>query len=156
MKKSSHKGVHWKTQLPVDYIDTSLVINTWETVVADLSGGKPARLWFIIVEQTNNGATAENLELELTINGTAYTVSLAAIASGVAQFVNVTHELTAGDFTLAFGTQVGTVGTFDRSPNKSIPFIAENITLIRVRQITDVDITSAQIEVNLVWDRLEP
>ena len=39
-KRTSAGGPkYWKTQLPVDYLDTSLTIDTWETVSADLSGG---------------------------------------------------------------------------------------------------------------------
>jgi len=154
MKKSSHKGVYWKTQLPVDYIDTSLVINTWETVIADLSGGKPARLWFIIVEQTNNGATAETIEFEITINGTAYTVTITADDS-TPYFIYVMHSLTAGDFT--FNSSTGNMTVLGIGYTQyAIPFSVDSVSLIRVRQTTDVDGTSAQIEVNIVWDRLEP
>jgi len=51
----------------------TLVEDTWETVVANLSDGRPVRLWYIRVEQTNNGATAEDIEecfskLELEIS----------------------------------------------------------------------------------------
>jgi len=154
MKKSSHKGVYWRTQLPVDYIDTSLVQNTWENVVADLSGGKPARLWLIIVEQENNGATVETIELEITINGTAYTWTLTGIASGTPNYCYISTGLTAGDFTTANGATIYTVLAAD--PDLSVPFTVESVGLIRVRQTTDVDGTSAQIEVNVVWDRLEP
>ena len=61
------RNMFWKTQLPVDYIDTSLTINDWETIVADLSDGKPAKLLAIIVQQDNNGAAAEDIELEITM-----------------------------------------------------------------------------------------
>jgi len=145
---------YWKTQLPVDYLDTTLVQNTWENVSADLSEGMPARLWYIIVEQTNNAASAEDLELEITINGTAYTASLGAIASGALNFVAVSAVLTAGDFTLTDATSDMTAMTATVNTEKSIPFIAESVGLIRVRQTSDVDVTSAQIEVTIVWDKL--
>jgi len=157
MKKSSGPSRYWKTQVPVDYIDTSLVINTWETVVANLSGGKPARLWYIIIEQTNNGATAENLELEITINGTAYTVTVTADSAGQ-YFVFLQYARAAGDFSFAVGAKdtAYTVLSAALSSHSSMPFTAASVGLIRVRQTTDVDGTSAQIEVNIVWDRLEP
>ena len=69
-------------QIPIDYIDTTLVQNTWETVDADLSDGAPVRILYVIVEQTNNGATGETIELEMTINGTAYTMTFNNIGSG--------------------------------------------------------------------------
>ncbi len=155
MKKVSRKFAYWKSQPPVDYIDTSLVINTWETVVADLSEGKPARLWLIHVEQTNNGATDETIELEITINGTTYTCTLTGIASGEINYVRVDRTAIAGDFRLihtATGVSVG----YAHSNDGTVPFTADSIELIRVRQTTDVDITSAQIEINIVWDMLEP
>jgi len=153
MKKSRAITSYWKTQLPVDYIDTSLVQNTWENVSADLSGGVPVRLWFIIVEQTNNGATAEDIELEMTINGTAYTVAVTADDS-TQYFVSVSYSLTAGDFSFLAGTQKGLVGSGVIDIRSAVPFIASSVELIRVRQTTDVDGTSAQIEVNIVWDKL--
>jgi len=155
MKKSSHKGVYWKTQLPVDYIDTSLVQNNWENVVADLSGGKPARLWHIVIEQTNNGLTAEDIELEITINGTAYTVTVTA-DSGTRYYVVCQSDLSAGDFSFGTNTTAVTVGNPGYSTTVAIPFDAQNVGLIRVRQTSNIDGTSAQIEVNIVWERLEP
>jgi len=153
MKKSSHKGVYWKTQLPVDYLDDSLVQNNWENVVADLSGGKPVRFWYVIIEQTNNGATAEDLELEITINGTAYTISVTADDSQP-YFVFLSYSLVAGDF--AFGTGTSCRQVLASDIDQSAPMSCENVSLIRVRQTSDVDGVAAQIEVNIVWDRLEP
>jgi len=153
MKKSSPSR-YWKSQVPVDYLDDSLVQNTWETVVADLSGGKPARILYIFLEQTNNGATAEDLELEITINGIAYTFSQAAAASGSQYQGRISYSASAGNFLAIMGTGGWTVRGFN--VNTSVDFIAESVGLIRVRQTSDVDITSAQIEVNIVWDRLEP
>jgi len=157
MKKSSGPSRCWQTQLPVDYLDTSLVQNAFENVVADLSAGKPVRLWFITVEQTNNGATIETIELEITINGTAYTWTLVGIASGTETYCFLNEKLTAGDFATQFTASVVSalnVGAGD--VDFSIPIMAASVGLIRVRQTTDVDVTSAQIEVNIVWDRLEP
>lgn len=143
----------WKTQLPVDYLDTSLTINNFETVNADLGGNDPVRLWYILVEQTNNGATAEDIELEITINGTAYTWT-ASCASGVINFGRFTYQLSAGDFETNLHTTANTVGGGEDA-DQSVPFIAETVGLIRVRQTSTVDGTAAQIEVNIKWDKLE-
>lgn len=143
----------WQSQLPVDYIDNSLTINNWETIVADLSGGDPARLWWIIVEQTNNGAAVENFELEITINGTAYTFAQAAAVSGTQYFGLMYYTLTAGDFTPLFTTSTHTVGN-PVSTAQGIPFTAETVSLIRIRQTTAVDVVAASLEVNIVWDLL--
>lgn len=151
--RSDNPGLRfWRSQLPVDFIDATIVINAWETVEADLSEGLPARLWHIEVEQTNNGAAAEDLEFEITINGTAYTVTLSGIASGVISYIHVSNNLSGGDFLFLGSTQIRTVGTFVNF--NAIPFNAASVELIRVRQTTAVDVVSAQIEVNMKWDKL--
>lgn len=151
IRRSGTEKVYWKTQLPVDYIDTSLTINTYENVSADLSGGKPARLWWIQVEQTNNGATDEDITLEVTINGTAYEFSGTCV-SGTVYFGIIGGNLTAGDFTPLLTTTNAT--TFGLNNAIGTPFIAESVGLIRVKQTTDVDAVSAQIEVNIRWEKL--
>lgn len=146
------EGKYWKTQLPVDYIDTSLTINTYENVSADLSGGKPAKLIYIQVEQTNNGLTAETIVLEVTINGTAYEFT-AALDSGSKYYCRVTESLSASDFATQLTATVSCVGTaLDNT--KNIPLTAKSVGLIRVKQTTSVDATSAQIEVNIIWEKL--
>ena len=153
---SGKNVVYWKTQLPVDYIDTSLTINTFENVNADLSGGKPAKLWFIVVEQTNNGATGETIELEITINGTAYTWTLNNIASGTPKYCCITKNLTTGDFTTDYSSSIFAVGNDPAGGETglAIPFTAKSVGLIRVKQTSTVDGTSAQIEINIVWEKL--
>ena len=146
--------VFWKTELPVDYIDTSLVINTWETVVANLSGGKPARLLYIIIEQTNNGATAETIEFEITINGTTYTKTMTGMGSGTPVYLYFQKDLVAGDLVLLHTTTAFSVGCFALNTGVPVPFNVETVGLIRVRQTTDVDAVSAQIEVNIIWEKL--
>jgi hypothetical protein len=142
----------WETQLPVDYIDTTLVINTWETVVANLSGGNRAKLWYVTVEQTNNGATNETIEFEMTINGTAYTWTINAV-SGSTYYIYFTMNLATGDFEPV--SSAASVRTFIVVDNTHpISFNAKSVGLMRVRQTTDVDGTSAQIEVNTVWEKL--
>lgn len=148
---SGATAVYYRQQLPIDYIDTSLVINTWETIVADLSSGRPCQLGHMYIEQTNNGATAEDIELEITINGTAYTWTIAA-ASGTPYYLFISSALTAGDFQTASSATSYSVGTQVSSLYK--PFNAAYVSLIRVRQTSDVDGISAQIEFNLAWDKL--
>lgn len=145
----------WRTQLPVDYLDTSLVMNNFENVSADLSEGVPARIWYIRVEQTNNGVTAEDVELEITINGTAYTVGLAGIASGTPMYVRLIADLAAGDFSFVDYATLYQLGDGLGAQQTAIPFTADSIGLIRVRQTTGVDPVAAQIEVNIIWDKLE-
>lgn len=142
----------WQTQIPTDYIDTSLTINTWENVSADLSGGQPARLWYVIVEQTNNGAAVETIELEITFNGTARTWTLAGIASGTPIYCIITSNQSASDFETSSTTSVQQVMSLD--VDHSVPLTASSIGLIRTQQTTAVDGVSAQIEVNIVWDKL--
>lgn len=153
MKSDNPGRPYFQTQLPIDFLDAALVINVWETVSVDLSENAPAKLWFIQVEQTNNGAAVEDLELEITINGTAYTWPLAGIASGAIQFCFIGVTLSAGDFTPGFSANVRTVGNA-LDPDTAVPFVAGDVGLIRVRQTTAVDVVSAQIEVNLVWEKL--
>ena len=89
----------WMGHLPIDFLDDTIVQNTWETVSANMSGGEPTKMWFIIVEQTNNGNTDEDIELEMTIDGTAYTGS-ATMTSGTPYYFYATWDLSAGDWNL--------------------------------------------------------
>ena len=149
----SHKS-YWQTQKPIDYLDTTLTINTPETVVADLSGGRPAKIWFFIVEQTNNGAAVETLVVHITINGTVYDVTLTGVASGAQSYISCYTDLATGDFNFndsAAGTY--TMGSPGKA-NLAIPFTARSIGLITVEQTSAVDGVSAQIEVNIVWEKL--
>ena len=137
----------WVQQDPVDYDDATLVINTWETVEADLSGGKPAKLLYVSVEQTNNGAAVEDIELEITLNGVANTWTLGGIASGAIHWCTMTIEGVTSN-------QTGSI----RMPRALVdgdygPLASESIGLIRVRQTSVVDGVSASIEVNIVWDK---
>lgn len=152
IKGSGQATVYWQTQLPVDYIDTTLVQNNWETVSANLSGGRPARVYAIIVEQTNNGATAEDITLEVTINGTAYAIT-GTLNSGTPYYVIVRNLLETGDFAFLLISTARNI-LEDSNTNTGNSFTARTIGLIRTRQTTDVDGTSAQIEVNIVWEKL--
>lgn len=144
----------WKSQIPIDYIDTSLVINTPETVAADLSAGDPARLWYVIIEQTNNGAAVEDIELLMTVNGTVYTFAQGAAASGTRYHGYFTYAQTGSDFSPAFSANIITLGSAMNDLDHAIPFTAETIGLITTQQTTAVDGVAAQIEVNITWDKL--
>lgn len=154
---SGSTAVYWQTQLPIDYLDTSLVVDTWETVSANLSGGRPARVWYIVLEQTNNGATAETVELEVTINGTAYTFTFANIDSGADYFGYISFNQATGDFDpqiTDLPCSTGNSAALNGYDDRTVPFTCANVGLIRVRQTSAVDVTSAQIEVNIRWDKL--
>jgi len=154
MKAQNPGNQYWKAQSPIDFIDNALVVNVWETVSADLSEGSPARLWYIIVEQTNNGAGVETLEFEITINGTVYLVTMAGIASGARQFVfSQLVDDGAGDFSFAGAVSIVTPLNPTLDVDQAVPFGADSVGLIRVRQTTAVDAGGAQIEVNIIWDK---
>lgn len=140
------------TQKPIDYIDTTLTVNTFEEVSASLSSGKPAKLWWIIIEQTNNATSAEDISLEVTINGTAYTFTQANAASGTRYYCQINENLDTGDYAVGMGSSARTVGG-SVAGNYAISFTAKSVGLIRAKQTTTVDGTSAQIEVNIVWEK---
>lgn len=142
----------WKTQLPIDFIDTSLTINDWMEISPDLSEGKPAKLWFLILKQTNNGTSAEDIDLEVTINGTAY-VFTGTLTNATNYYGVIDRNLDTGDFSPILDATANTcIGAY--SNVHAIPFVAESVGLIRVQQTTNVDGTSAQIEVNIAWEKL--
>ena len=152
------------SQLPVDYITTTvedpIILNKWYTAAADLSGGQPAKLWYIQVMQTNTGVAVEDLELEITLPNpvtgvlTAYTWALGGVASAVLSYCMIQRTLAAGDFNTYDGIVAFTVGSGVIDADQSVPFVAGSVGLIRVRQTTAVDITAARIEVNVVWEKL--
>lgn len=152
IRGSGSQKVYWKTQLPVDFIDNSLTINDWSEVSADLSGGKPVRLWTIAVAQTNNASSSETVELELILNGTAYTITLTGITSGTVYFNHLKDLLSGGDW--VFENTVSEVAAGARIIENAIPLTVDSVGLIRVRQTSTVDATSAQIEVNITWEKL--
>lgn len=137
----------WVQQDPIDWDDNTIVQSTWEEVSADLSGGRPAKLLYVSVEQTNNEASVETIELEITINGVANTWTLTGIASGVIHWCTMTIEGVTAD-------QTGTVRMVRAlDDDHSVPLAAESIGLIRTQQTSTVSGVSASIEVNIVWDK---
>lgn len=133
----------------LDYITTvvvdPIVINDWYTALETRRGIKA---YYLIVEQNNNGAAAEDLEVELTINGIVYVASLGALVSGTSYYVNAT-------ITAAFSVFATVRQILSLDADQSAPLETKSLK-IRVRQTTVVDGVSAQIEVNLVYEELQP
>lgn len=151
----------WLDQLPVDYstsgVANPVVINTWYTVESDLSDGKPAKLGYILVEQTNNGATAEDLEIEITIinpDGSSETITwtITGATNGTPYFLYFANTLLASTFQPIQSTS-GFVAFGKSSADKSY-FNVRAISQIRVRQTSAVDLVSAYIEFNMDWKKL--
>ena len=130
----------------LDY-DTSatdpITINTWYVPLLPTANVKA---YYLIVEQTNNGATAEDIVVELTIDGTVVFASLGC-ASGTVYYMRL--DEVGG---LRFSGTVRQVLSLD--DDQSAPL--EDVSLgIRVRQTSAVDAVSAIIEVNMVYATLE-
>ena len=162
-KRISHPPTkYWKTQLPVDYITTGvadpIVINTWYTVVADLSGGKPCKIHMIQFEQTNNGASAEDIVFEMTVAHpvtgvmTALTFTINS-ADGAINNLWLGRNLLGGWFNAQISVQNSTFGYSPAAEVMAIFAAFSAVSLIRVRQTSVVDVTNAQLEVNLTWEK---
>lgn len=121
-----------------------VVINTWYTPLAVTDDVKA---WYLTVEQTNTGATDETLEVELTVNGVAYTIIWLA-TSGQTRYVSFIINGTI----LAGNTAPNQMLSLDL--DQSAPLETRSLG-IRVRQTTVVDAVSAIIEVNMVYATLE-
>lgn len=142
LDKASRLAMFEYQNLDYDTTGTAnpIVINTWYTALATTRNVKG---YYLIVEQTNNGATVETIATELTVNGTTYTNTDAAAASGVLQYMYFDEN----------GALQNT-GTAQQlmalDVDQSAPLETKSLQ-IRVRQTTVVDLTTAQIEVNLVY-----
>ena len=127
----------------LDWIEDTLTINEWYTPLATTDNVKA---FYLIVEQTNNGAADETLELELTINDVVYSRAVAARVSGTQYYITLD---TNSDIGFATVNQI-----LSRDADQSAPLETRSLQ-IRVRQTSAVDVTSAQIEVNMVYATLE-
>jgi hypothetical protein len=132
----------------LDY-DTSvvvdpIVINTWYTALETTANVKGL---YLIVEQTNNGATAETIACEVTLNGTAYTATLGGAASGGFFYLHF-DRLGALQFN-ASAIQMRSIDVDQSAPVES------RSMQVRVRQTTAVDVVSAIIEVNMAYSTLQ-
>ena len=131
----------------LDY-DTSVVVdpivqNTWYVALVPTSNVKA---YYLIIEQTNDGAAAEDIEVELTIDNVAQ-VGSTNMASGTVHYVFLGINGTSG----AVATSPRQLLSLDL--DQSAPLETRSLG-IRVRQTSAVDVTSAQIEVNMVYEVL--
>ena len=133
----------------LDYITSSvvdpIVINTWYVALAPT---RNVKAWYLIIEQTNDGAAVETIEVELTIDDIVYTDTLAGVASGAINYMTF-------DTDGVFGTTGATIGQLlSLDADQSAPLETRSLG-IRVRQTTAVDATGATIEVNMVYETKE-
>ena len=130
----------------LDY-DTSatdpITINTWYVPLLPTANVKA---YYLIVEQTNNGATDETLEVELTIDGTVFTDSGNRV-SGTPYYI--LFDVNGGIWASGSVRQILSLDLDQSAP-------LEDVSIgIRVRQTSAVDAVSAIIEVNMVYATLE-
>jgi hypothetical protein len=124
----------------IDWDTAVVVINDWNEPMPTEDNVK---CWYLVVEQTNNGATAETLQLEITLaSGTPLTLNIAA-DSGNRYYIY--YNLNG---TLTSSTSIYTLGSLD--PDNSVPIETSSMR-IRIRQTTAVDVVSASIEVNVIY-----
>ena len=124
----------------LDYLNDALTINVWYTPLATT---RNVKAYYLIVAQTNNGAADEDIEVELTIDGTVYTV-IKSMISGQVYYYRM--------------TPIGTIDPGSTNPyqmlsldlDQSAPLETRSLG-IRVRQTSAVDATGAVIEVNMVY-----
>ncbi len=142
MQMFEYQNLDWDTatDVPIDPI----VINDWYVA---LEPTRNVKVWYLIIEQTNNGATNEDLEIELTINGVVFIANGAAIVSGDPRYI------VAGS-TGVFDDVGGVRQVLSLDGDQSAPLETRSLG-IRVRQTTAVDLVSAIIEVNMVYATLE-
>lgn len=124
----------------LDWDEDTLVQNTWYTALATT---EDVKAWYIVVEQTNNGAAVETIEVELTIDGTVYTETLVGLASGTPMYLTFLY-------TGVLASQALVIQVLSRDNDQSAPLETRSLQ-IRVRQTTPVDPVAAQIEVNMVY-----
>lgn len=129
----------------LDYFNNAITINDW---YAPLAETQDVKAWYLVMEQTNNGAAAEDIEVELTINGGAPIV--AAIGAAVS---GTPYYIILGLWGVAGSTDVPQQ-LLALDVDQSAPLETRSLQ-VRVRQTTAVDGVSASIEVNMVYATLE-
>ena len=135
-----YRNLDYDTSTVVDPI----VINTWYTALLPT---EDVKAWYIIVEQTNTGASDEDLEIEFIIDGAVEVFALAGRISGSVYYLLLNHE--GNWYTSGSVSQI-----LSRDVDQSAPLETRSLG-IRVRQTSAVDVTSAIIEVNMVYATLE-
>lgn len=127
-----------------DIVDP-LVINTWYEA---LPLTRNIKMLYCQVEQTNNGAAPEDLEVEFTIDGAVINRALPGEVSGATNYmiVNTLRQL------LGSGPAARMILAND--PDQAAPLETRSLR-IKVRQTSAVDLVSAFIEVNANYFTLE-
>ena len=131
----------------LDY-DTSgvanpVVLNVWYEA---LPVTRNVKAYYLIVEQTNAGATAEDIVLELTIDGVPFVYSR-LIGSGVPYYYLMNSSG-------IFDSAATVIQLLSLDFDQSAPLETRSLG-IRVRQTSVPDVASAIIEVNMVYATLE-
>ena len=141
MSMFEYKNLDWDTatDVPVDPV----VLNDW---YEPLPLTRNVKAWYLVVEQTNNGATIESIEVELTINGVV-TPRVISAANGTLHYMMFDID---GDLQLSSTA----IQMLSLDLDQSAPLETRSLRG-RVRQTTTVDLVSAIIEVNMVYATLE-
>jgi len=137
-----YRNLDWDTS--TDAGVDPVVINTWYTA---LTPTRNVKAYYLIIKQTNTGATIENIEAELIIDGIV-TTDVRDFTSGVEYYTRFSNTY---DFDIKYNIPTQLLAL---DLDQSAPLETRSLG-IRVRQTTAVDITSAIIEVNMVYATLE-
>ncbi len=129
-------NLDWDTAIdvPIDPI----IQNDWYEALVDL---EDVKAYYLVIEQTNNGAAVEDIEVEITLNGVPYIYAGAAMASGVPAYLR--FGITAVINGPGVPMQMVALDADQSAP------LETRLLSIRVRQTTPVDAVSAIIDVNL-------
>ena len=132
-----HRNLDWISTT----VDAIVVLNKWYTPLVPT---KNVRAFYLIVEQTNNGATDENLEVELTVDGVVHLGTIPGATNGTPFYKYI-------DYSGGFWASATVRQILALDLDQSAPLETRRLE-IRVRQTSAVDLTAAQIEVNMVYD----
>ena len=136
-----YQNLDWDTftDLGIDPI----VINDW---YVPLVPTRNVKAHYLIIEQTNDGAAAETIEVELTVDGTVYSKSISMNSASPAYFFLTNEGVVNGSYTV--------LQMLSLDADQSAPLETRSLG-IRVRQTSAVDATGAVIEVNMVYETKE-
>ena len=137
-----YRNLDWDTS--TDAGVDPVVINTWYTPLATT---RNVKAYYLMVEQTNTGATDETIAVELTVNGVVYNYST-SIASGSTWYAYF-YVSDGGLYLRNYMSQL-----LSMDADQSAPLETRSLQ-VRVRQTTAVDAVSAIIEVNMTYATLE-
>ena len=125
-------------------VEDPIILNKWYTA---LPTRRNVKAWYLVVEQTNNGAAAETIGVEVTVNGNVNNRNIAALVDNTPNYMFFSE--------LGFlSNQAAVRQLLALDDDHSAPLETRSLR-IRVRQTTAVDVVAAQIEVNMVYATLE-